>query len=296
MTSFRVLVAGCVLSVLAADAAPATAAWDNVFQVCCFHCRRPTVASYVAPAVPVQAYSAPCCDPCCPQTTCTTYYVQRCYYQPVTTYQTRTYYEPVTTYQTSYYYEPVTTYRYSCYIDPCTGCPQQVAVPCTSYQLKARTCPVQSWVQRCCLVPVTTYQRCTYWEPHTTCSTAPACCPSTPSCCPSTAPAPAVTPQPPTINEQRTLPPAGTQPQQQYYTPQPPVINEQRSSGSTAAPSYRYYGQGEQKPTPTFTPPPPPPVVRLDRIVLGNETPRQQQLAQTRATAETPAVFVPVGR
>src|SRR3984957_20105274 len=103
-------------------AAPAHAAWNNVFQVTCWGCK-PRASnygpaySYYQPA-PAYSYSAPagngCCDPC---QQCTTKYVQRCYYQPVTTYTTQTYYEPVTTYQSKTYYEPVTTYRYSCYYD-----------------------------------------------------------------------------------------------------------------------------------------------------------------------------------
>src|SRR5271165_3943216 len=98
----------CALVAAAFLTAPAHAAWDNVFQVCCWGCKsRPAVSGY-----------SPCCPApsCCPQQTCcTTQYVQRSYYQPVTCYQTQTYYEPVTSYRTSYYYEPVTSYRYSCY-------------------------------------------------------------------------------------------------------------------------------------------------------------------------------------
>src|ERR1700730_14484544 len=136
---------GCALWLLCASASPAHAAWCNVFQVCCASCGgQPAVSNYA---------SDPCCNPCPP--TCTTRYVQRCYYQPVTTYETKTYYEPVTTYQTSYYYEPVTSYRYSSYYDPCSCGYQQVATPVTSYQLRAQSCPVQSWAQRCAQVPVT---------------------------------------------------------------------------------------------------------------------------------------------
>jgi hypothetical protein len=302
MKPFRVMVACCALGALAADAAPARAAWDNVFQVCFFHHRQPVTAGYyAAPVVPVQAYSSPCC----PQTTCTTNYVQRCFYQPVTTYQSRTYFEPVTTYRTSYYYEPVTTYRYSCYVDPCTGCPQKVATPCTSYQLRSQCCPVQSWVQRCCSVPVTTYQRCSYWEPVTTCCQVPQpCCPAPAPCCPTgltAAPAPpavgvAVTPAPvpgpaapPSVGEQRSLPPgppaAAQQPQ--YYPPQPPVIQEQRSG---PAPSMydKYYGSGYRQPglgapapvDPSRQTAPPPPAVKLDRIVLGPEGPIQGRVVR----------------
>src|SRR5207249_5277461 len=141
MKPLRGAVWGCALLLLASSGAPVQAAWCNVFQATCFHCRHKATSSYY------YAPSACCPQPCPPP--CTTSYVQRCYYQPVTTYQTRTYYEPITTYRTSYYYEPVTSYRYSCYYDPCTCSYQQVATPCTSYQLKSQCCPVQSWVARC---------------------------------------------------------------------------------------------------------------------------------------------------
>lgn len=142
----------------------AEAAWNNVFQVCCHSCRS---SAYVAAPAPVAAAPAPCGG--CQQ--CTTRYVQRCYYQPVTTYRQSCYMEPVTTYRTSYYYEPCTSYRYSCYYDPCTCGYQQVAQPVTTYRLRSQCCPVTSYLQRCCLQPVTTYQQMTYYEPQTTCCT-----------------------------------------------------------------------------------------------------------------------------
>src|SRR5438552_10288178 len=169
MTPFRGAVGACALWLLTAGVSPTQAAWNNVFQVCCDACGgQPAVSAY-APD--------PCCNPC-PQPVCTTRYVARCYYQPVTTYQSKSYYEAVTTYRTSYYYEPVTSYRYSCYYDPCTCCYQQVACPQTCYRLRSQCCPVQSWVQRCCQVPVTTYQRSFYWEPVTSCCTPAPCCPT----------------------------------------------------------------------------------------------------------------------
>src|SRR5437870_999828 len=103
MRPLRRAVWGCALVLTTVMAAPAAAGWDNVFQVTCHHCRK-SVSAYVP------AYAPACCAPaapaCCPQPTCTTQYVQRSYYQPVTTYRTSSYYEPVTTYRTSYYYEP----------------------------------------------------------------------------------------------------------------------------------------------------------------------------------------------
>jgi hypothetical protein len=144
-----VLALGC----LAGGAADASAAWDNVFQTtaCCGESTR-------------SAFFAPAPNPCCP----TISYVQRCYYQPVTTYKTETYYEPVTTYRTSYYWEPVTRYRYTSYYDPCTGCCQQVATPCTSYYLRSRCNACQSYVQRCRMVPCTEMRKSFYLEPVVT--------------------------------------------------------------------------------------------------------------------------------
>ena len=160
MRPFRASVWGCALAVVAASAGSTQAAWNNVFEACCWGCNHnEATANYPPPA--------PCAQPCQPQ--CTTRYVQRCYYQPVTTYQQRSCYEPVTTYRTSYYYEPVTSYRYSCYYDPCTCQYQQVSTPCTSYRLRSQCCPVTSYLQRCYYQPVTQYQQAFYYEPVTTC-------------------------------------------------------------------------------------------------------------------------------
>ncbi len=266
---------GSVLVLLAVSGGPAQAAWCNVFQVCCHSCRPSVSASYYAPA--------PCCDPC-PQTVCTTRYVQRCYYQPVTSYQARSYYEPVTSYRTSYYYEPVTSYRYSCYFDPCTCSYQQVAQPVTSYRLRSQCCPVQSWVQRCQYVPVTTYQQSFYYEPVTTCCStnggvvgAPV--DGVPPVGARAVPPPAVTEQrstaPPTVGESTERGANGGLPYNRSYYPQ----------GSEGAPP-RSPAPGEgsgtfQQPMPKASNlslhpvvprapapiPPPPPRVKLDRIV-----------------------------
>jgi hypothetical protein len=158
---------GWALVALAAGTGSARAAWDNVFQTCCWGCNHGSTSHFAA--------ASPCCpQPCpqpCPQQQCTTRYVQRCFYQPVTTYKTETYLEPVTTYKTSYYYEPVTTMRCSTYYDPCTGCPHQCCTPCTSFRLRSQCCPVTSYLQRTCCKPCTSYQLSYYWEPQTTCCT-----------------------------------------------------------------------------------------------------------------------------
>lgn len=135
---------------LGADAVPAQAAWNNVFQTCCHSCRSPASSSFFVPA-----------PTSCPTVT----YQQRCFYSPVTTYKMQTSYSPVTTYRTSYYWQPVTSYRYTSYYDPCTGCSQRVPEQTTSYQLRSQCNPVQSWVQRSQLVPVTEQRRSCYMEP-----------------------------------------------------------------------------------------------------------------------------------
>ncbi|MFL5341092.1 MAG: hypothetical protein ACJ8F7_13175 [Gemmataceae bacterium] len=159
MTPFRRLAFGAAALLLLASA-PAEAAWNNVFQVNCCHCRERS-SYYTAPAtVPVVAHAAPACG------CCQTCYVQRCYYQPVTTYKTVC--EPVTSYRTSYYYEPVCTYRTSCYYDPCTCQSIQVTTPVTSYRLRSKCNAVTSYVQKC--VPVTTYRPTFYMEAVTSCA------------------------------------------------------------------------------------------------------------------------------
>jgi hypothetical protein len=153
LTAFVLALGGAL-----ATAGSASAAWNNVFQVCCHDCQRPRMS-----------FSVPCPDPCppapCPQPEVRVSYVQRCYYQPVTEYVQKKFYEPVTRNVTSYYYEPVTTYRYSTYYDPCTGCPQKVCTPCTSYRLRSQCNSVTSYVERCAMVPVTTLKPVTIQQP-----------------------------------------------------------------------------------------------------------------------------------
>jgi len=157
MTFYRC--AGLALAValtgVAGTAGRATAAWDNVFQVCCNDCNKPR-ASYYAPQA---------CPQACPQPEMRISYVQRSYYQPVTEYVRKSYYEPITKNVTSYYYEPVTEYKYSTYYDPCTGCPQRVSTPVTSYRLRSQCNSVTSYVERSSLVPVTSLRQVNYQQP-----------------------------------------------------------------------------------------------------------------------------------
>ena len=278
MRPFRGAASLCALAVLVAADTTAQAAWNNVFQVSCFHRRRccpPPVTAACCPA-PVVAAAPPCPAPCpCPQPVCTTRYVQRCYYQPVTTYTQRTYYEPVTTYRTSYYYEPVCSYRYSCYYDPCTCSYQQVATPVTSYRLRSQCNAVTSYLQRCQMVPVTSYQLKSYYEPVTTC-----CTPPPPPCCPTGAPAvaavPAVPVQPAVPAAPGPAPGVGEQ-QQQVVPSQKPGVGEQTMPQAGAG--LRRYQETQPPPIagtpggyrqPQLRSPvpaiPAPPRVRLERI------------------------------
>lgn len=239
---------------LLGGAETASAAWDNVFQVCCNDCGRRS-ASYYAPAPAVSYYAAPapacgscssgacptaCPTACCPQPVARVSYVQRCYYQPVTTYQSQSYYEPVQREYTSYYYEPVTSYRYTTYYDPCTGCPQRVCSPCTSYRLRSQCNSVTSYVQRCALVPVTTLKPVTVQQPVVS-YYYPAC--PTPSCDSCSASLPAGAAAPRAVEERdtapSTLPPANnstippttvpTAPATTPPTPMTPGTSYQRS-------------------------------------------------------------------
>lgn len=128
----------------------ASAAWNNVFHSTCRGGRSYYSGSFYAPPAPA----------CCPEVK----YVQRSYYQPVTTYKMETVMEPVTTYKTSYYWESFTKTRYTSYYDPCTRCSQTVAEPVTAYRLKSQCNPVQSYVQRCRMVPVTEMRKSYYLE------------------------------------------------------------------------------------------------------------------------------------
>jgi hypothetical protein len=156
LTAFALALGGAL-----ATADTTSAAWNNVFQVCCHD--KPRV-SFFAPPCPDPCPPPPCPQPC-PQPEVRVSYVQRCYYQPVTEYVQRKFMEPVTRNVTSYYYEPVTEYRYSTYYDPCTGCPQKVCTPCTSYRMRSRCNSVTSYVERCCMVPVTTLKPVTVQQP-----------------------------------------------------------------------------------------------------------------------------------
>ena len=282
MKPWRVILWSCAVAMWGAAANPSQAGWDNVFQVCCHHCGR---AAAPAPAPAATSYYAdPCCNPCPP--VCTTRYVQRCYYQPVTCYQTKSYYEPVTTYRTSYYYQPVTSYRYSCYYDPCTCQYQQVACPTTCYQLRSQCCPVQSWVQRCCQVPVTNYQAYSVWEPVTTC-----CQPAAPACPPANGYAAApqtIQPQPgyaaPGVSEQR-------------LTPQPGVseFRENGTNGSGSPLYNRYYppnGTSLQRNPATQSPAAPlpnaGPKVKLQNIVAIPAPPLVGQVVRNEKKAPEP--------
>jgi hypothetical protein len=160
--SFRGIACGAAV-VLALSAGQASAAWNNAFQVTCFGWKN-RASHYQAPApapAPIVAYSAPA-DPC---SCCQTCFVQRCYYQPVTTFKKVL--EPVQQQRTSYFWEPVCTQRTSCYIDPCTGCPIQVTRPEVSYRLRSKCDTVTCYVERC--VPVTTYRIAHRLEAVTVC-------------------------------------------------------------------------------------------------------------------------------
>jgi hypothetical protein len=258
------------LCVWAGVVLPASAGWDNVFQPTLFRRQQSSSSYYIAPAPccppAVVAHSAPPCE----EKKCTTAYVQRCYYQPVTTYQTKTVMEQVTTMQTSYYYAPVTTYRYSSYYDPCTCSYHQVATPQCGYELRAKQCPVQSWVSRCVQVPVQSYQRVDYWQPVTTCCSTtlgapiggPAPAPMPPAAAPMpSAPLPADLP--PSIRGEKT-PGSGTSKQPMWNQFYPPI--EKSNDNFTPGASFKL---GIPTPVQPQAPAPQPPV-KLNQIAVGD--------------------------
>jgi hypothetical protein len=282
------------LGLWAAAALPAPAAWNNVFQPTLFHRRPAQVTQYFAP--PAVVYSSPVvvaasapvvaaspCDPCpCPQTSCSTSFTQRCFYQPVTTMQTQTFFEPVTTYKTNYFWEQVTSFRMSCFFDPCTCSYQQVATPVCSYQLRSQCCPVQSWVQRCCQVPVTTYQKACYWEPRTTCCTTTTGAPI-PAVPQPVVPQPVV-PQPaPVVPQPAPVITPGAAPSISQPTPSgyPPSVIDQKSFGApTDNPLYKQLYPSGNPSAPVMPPAslkqplpaPPAPPAKLEGIVMGPDS------------------------
>lgn len=210
-------------------AGPAHAGWQSPFELTCFRKHQPQTVYYM-PA-PVVAASPNCCNPpvvahYTPPQICTTNYVAKTYYQPVTTYQAQTYSEPCTQYRTSYYYEPVTSYRYSYAYDPCNCSYQTIATPQTSYALKAQTTPVTTYVQKTQMVPVTQYRQMTYYEPQQS------CCTPTPA--PAAVAGPIVPAPPAGVQENRmpSAPPAGVQENRNTTSPLSPYTNNPPANGT----------------------------------------------------------------
>jgi hypothetical protein len=303
MRPFGAIRWACALVVAGIAATPAHAAWDNAFQVCCFGCKKPAVSGYA----PAACCAPPACTSCAPPTCCTTQYVQRSYYQPVTCYQTQSYYQPVTSYRTSYYYEPVTSYSYSCFFDPCSCSYKQVATPQTCYQLRSQTCAVTSYLQRTCQVPVTSYQLSYYYEPVTTCSSpAPCPCPAPcqapcqPGCAAPCSNSAAPAQAPPAVTEQPSAPPAGVQ-EQRAVPPAPngngtPEIDRRYYPAPATNPPPGASGTNYRQPAPAQQAPAPPPAVRLDRIVAvpatGNQVEGKVVLNDNRPRANARLLFV----
>jgi hypothetical protein len=296
MRPFKGLVWGCALATLAAGVGPAHAGWNNVFQVCCSSCGgapAPTVALFADPGCCPQPCPQPCPPPC-PTTTCTTRYVQRCFYQPVTTFRTTTFFEPVTTFRTSFFWEPCTSYRYSCYFDPCTCSFQKVATPVTSFRLRSRCCPVTSYLQRTCCTPVTTFQRAFYYEPVTT------CCTTTTGAPVASPPPAAAVPAPPSGSP----PPGAAESREPAVPAPPPGTAETREPGVPAAESRKLDrnpgvtppGVMPRTTDSSYRAPARPPVVRFDRIASRGEYNLEGRVVDARRTPRSGArvLFVSV--
>ena len=52
MRPFRASVWGCAAAVIAATAGPTQAAWNNVFEACCWHCKHNEATANYPPAAP----------------------------------------------------------------------------------------------------------------------------------------------------------------------------------------------------------------------------------------------------
>ncbi|MBJ7495429.1 MAG: hypothetical protein JHD20_03130 [Gemmataceae bacterium] len=262
MLNLRSKIAFSTLAFLALGQNPASAAWNNVYQVSCNNTNATASTSNYQPA-PTPCNLPGCTQQICQQQNCATRYVQKFYYEPVTSYESTSYYEPVTSYKTSYYYEPVTSYKTSYYYDPSQCGYQQMATPVTSYQLKAQNCPVNSYMLRTALKPVTSYKQSYYYEPQTTCCNTSVGVPVMPQiAAPCTTPL-APVPNPniaPGVNEQRATP-----------TPAPaavaPGINENRELAPNPTNSSRSSVIPGKTVSPVMPAPQVPSSVRLDRIV-----------------------------
>ncbi len=263
----KALIAGLSLAGLVAVGSPASAAWNNVFQVTCNTCNTRTNTSYYSPP-PAPVAAAPAAAPCNTQQ-CNTSYVQRSYYEPVTSYERKSYYEAVTSYRTSYYYEPVTTTRTSYYYDPCScsykpQCQQEV-----SYSLKTQQCPQTNYVERTYYQPVTSYRQSYYYQPVTQCCTTtvgdPVAAPGgAPVSVPGVSPAPAPAMAPAAVNPAPAPVgmPGTSQPPLAPVSPAPattPAVGEQRTPGVSYNPSLAPV-------TPAPLAPAKPAAVRPDRL------------------------------
>ncbi len=256
------------VAMLALANSPAFAAWNNIYQVSCNNTAKPntSTSNYQPAPVTYQPMATPtpcnlpgCTQQICQQQNCSTRYVQKFYYEPVTSYESSSYYEPVTSYKTSYYYEPVTSYKTSYYYDPSACGYQQMATPVTSYQMKAQSCPVTSYMLRTALKPVTSYKHSYYYEPQTTCCNttlgSPVMVQPNPSLAPTIAPG---------VNEQRAIP-----------SPAPAVAAPGVGESRELAPNPTNSSRSSVLPSKVVTPIapannnsiPPIPSVRLDRIV-----------------------------
>lgn len=292
------------------------AAWNSAFQTTClFRRNQNTGTNYTsnyAPVTPVMAPAAAPCNNCNPCQSCNTQYVQKSFYEPVTTYERKSYYEPVTTYQTSYYYEPVTTYRYSCYYDPCSCSTKQVATPETSYRLRSQATPSTAYVEKVGYQPVTSYRAAFYYEPVTTCTTttttvgspiyppaqtapvvAPAPCAPGVSASPPATAAPA---NPPGVSEQRITPsPTGSGSPSSFQGA--PALGRMTGQNapvtlSTPIPADNQPATAQPLvPTPARVAPPAAP--RMDRLTSYGRDYTQVQGSLALAPANTRLVFIP---
>ena len=146
-----------VAAVLTLSAGPASAGWDNVFQVACHNCKRPARSSYYA--------SAPA-----PTTTSNyeTKYETSCYEVPVTVMKAEIERYEVPVQVRSFYYDPVTTYTTRSFYNRQTCQTETECIPRTSYVRKEECNTVTKYAERTRMVPVQESRRVCERRPVTT--------------------------------------------------------------------------------------------------------------------------------
>ena len=151
------LAAALVVTAVVGTPGPSLAGWDNVFQVACHNCRKPSRASYYASApAPTTSSSAK------------TELQTTCYEVPVTVMKAEIERYEVPVQVRSFYYDPVTTYTTRSFYNRQTCQTETECVPRTSYVRKEECNTVMKYAERTRMVPVQETRRVCERTPVTT--------------------------------------------------------------------------------------------------------------------------------